>query len=178
MFFEETLFLVPIYRQTKEKYHLELKDDFKKYEQMIVKGIDDEEYLKHFYDDNKSEKRYSRWLSSESNSIWEINQIIGWIQFYLHGINIKANLWFIKSKRIIKRPKKKIIEYIGKLGDVTDIEFNDNNKLKVDILKFIEDAQKGLYGFGLQKYYINNKWLLKIIDFIDIKSIVETNIKR
>ena len=60
---------------------------------------------------------------------------------------------------------------------MTDIEYNDNAKLKRDIIKFIEDAQKGLYGFGLEKYYINPNWLLKIIDFLDIKAIVESNKK-
>jgi len=61
---------------------------------------------------------------------------------------------------------------------VIDIEYDDNIKLKTDILKFIEDAQKGLCGFGLEKYHINSNWLLRIIDHLDIKAIVESNIKR
>ena len=103
MFFEDTLFLVPIYRQTKEKYYSELKDGFKKYERMITKEIDDKDYLNHFYDEKEREKRYGRWVNWEGNSFWEVNQIIGWIQFYLHGINIKANLWFINSKENYKK---------------------------------------------------------------------------
>lgn len=178
MFSDDTIFLVPIYRQTKKQYYSELKSDFKKYENSIAKEIDDEDYLKHFYDEKEREKRYERWVNWEGNSFWELNQIIGWIQFYLHGINIKANLWFIKSRRINKRPKRKKIEYFGKLGDVTDITYYDNSKIKTDILKFIEDVQKGLYGYNLKKYHINNDWLLKIIDYLDIKSIVESNIKR
>ena len=178
MFFEDTLFLVPIYRQSKKQYFSELRIDFKKYEDSIAKDINDEELLKYFYDKEKSAKRYERWVNIEGNSFWELNQIIGWIQFYIHGIKIKANLWFVKSKRINKRPKKKIIDYMGKLGDVTDINYCTNVKLRSDILNFINNAQKGLYGFGLEKYSINTDWLLKIINYTDIKSIVESNIKR
>ena len=178
MFFEETIFLVPIYRQTREKYFEELKDDFKKYESDIAQTIDDKEYLKKYYSKEESEKRYGRYVKWEGNSIWEINQIIGYIQFYLHGIIIKANLWFINAKRINKRPKRKTIEYVGKLGDVTDIEYSDNIKIRADILKFIEDVQQGLYGYKfLKQHYISNDLLLKIINHLDIKSIVESNIK-
>jgi len=176
LFFVETLFLVPIYRQSKEKYSSELKEDFKKFEQNITNEVEDINYLKHFYDEKEREKRYGRWVKSEGNSIWELNQIIGWIQFYIQGINIKANLWFTSSKKLLRRPKRTIIEYRGKLGDVTDIAYNDNLKLKTDILKFIDDAQKGSYGFGLEKYHINPDWILKILDHLDIRAMVQSNI--
>jgi hypothetical protein len=177
LFFEDSIFFIHIYRQTKKKYYSELKDDFKKYESMIVKEIDDEEYLKHFHDDKETGKRYRRWFYNEGKSPWELNQIIGWIHFYSQGNTIKANLWFIKAKRINKTPKRKIIDYIGKLGDVTDIEYSNNAKIKKDVIQFIENAQKGLHGYGLEKYYLDSSWLLKIISHLDIKSIVESNNK-
>jgi len=177
---ENTLFNVPIYRQSKEKYSSELKEDFTKYEKLLEKEINDKNYIEnYFYNSEVQDKRYIGWIEWEGNYVWEFNQIIGWIQFYQHGTLLKSNLWIMKSKNIRKRPKKKLIDYFGKLGDVSDISYKDNSQIILDIIHFLDDAQLGLLGNEkLKQYYIERLWVLRFINFLDIKSLMEENIKR
>lgn len=177
---KNTIFNVPIYRQSKEKYSIELKEDFTKYEKLLEKEINDKDYLEnYFYQTKEQDKRYMRWIEWEGNYVWEFNQIIGWIQFYQHGTLLKSNLWIMKSKIIRKRPKKKLIDYFGKLGDVSDINYKNNSQIISDIIHFLDDAQLGLLGNDkLRKYHIEKLWILRFINFLDIKSLMEENIKR
>ena len=177
-----TLFIIPIYRQSKEEFLIEIKKEFEKVEQNLIEdilssGIASEE-LELFKSKDKKEARFKRWLSQKKIN-WEYNQIIGWIELYAHGVIIKAELWFIDSKRILKILKNKNIIYRGKIGDVSDITYQNNMEIRKDIIDFIDYLRKGEEGYTyLKKYYIHDKLFINSINYIDIKSLVNSLIKK
>ena len=145
----------------------ELETDFNNYQANISKThIMDEEYLKTFYEEKSQEKRYVRWVDKEISN-WELNQIIGWIEFYVQASKIKANLWFINSRRIIKRPKNKVITLTDRLGEVVDTLDIESSKFLPAILKFVNKVRLGEYGHDLNKYFIPDNILLPSPMFID-----------
>lgn len=92
---------------------------------------------------------------------------------------IKADLWFIDSKRISKFIKNKNIIYRGKIGDISGIAFQNNSKIREEIFDFIHYLQEGEEGYKfLKNYYIYDKIILDAIKFIDIKTLVQSFIKK
>ena len=159
MSLNNTLFIIPIYRQKKEEFHTEINKEFEKAEENLMKGIlssgiADEE-LALFKSKVKREARYQRWLSKKKFN-WEYNQIIGWIEFYAHGVIIKADLWFIDSKRILKILRNKNIIYRGKIGDVSDITYQKNEGIRKDLRKGM------LFEDVVKKYNFTEKHIKRI----------------
>ncbi len=48
MFTEETIFYIPIYRQSKEQYREDIKEEYERHEKAFLKQVTDEEHLNFF----------------------------------------------------------------------------------------------------------------------------------
>jgi hypothetical protein len=98
---EEYLFEIPIYRTTKEQFYLEVKKYIEK------RFLDLDDFSKDFYNKNPIEKEnWDQGVRQEYGSVWEYNDIIGYLKLFFYGSQIRSEYWFVKAKRIVKTNKK------------------------------------------------------------------------
>jgi hypothetical protein len=171
----EILFSIPIYRQSEVEYYKyldELDDQNIKYHinQLTRTGMIRDG------DTEKIEKDMRNDLYSFSKrTIWKYNQIVGYIELYLDGHRIKAQLWFINSKKLLKIPNKKTFEFKGKISDVVATNLYNNEEITNKINEFLVKLHAGKFGFKyLKKCYFDLTNFKKCIHFIDIKKLIES----
>jgi len=165
------LFRVPIYRESRDEYYEFLT---KKRDQALGREI----IRNKKFGLDKSEK-HEQSLRENPPSInpqkitWEFNRIIGWIDFYADGMLIKAALWFIRAKRVSKQLSTIIIEYRGKISDVTVRSKPDNKYIRAQVKQFLSEVQYGTHVKKLSKYYIDSDLLLRNLEYFDIQKLLE-----
>lgn len=56
---------------------------------------------------------------------WRYNETVGWVRLYALGAQIRADLWYVKAKRVVRETRKRIF-FIGKQFEIsfrlTDLE--------------------------------------------------------
>jgi len=164
------LFKIPIYRESSDKYYEDFKTKYSiSAERRIAnfkrKGLDRNGQIEKQLRNNL--------LSTNPQCIsWSYNRIIGWIEFYTDGGIIKAALWFSRSKKIRKDFKKQIIDWAGKISDVSETYNKDNDLIRKDLIDFISDFTHGKFGNQYKAYYLDTTEFLKLIEYLDIKSMI------
>ena len=166
------LFCLPIYIDSESEYY-----DFLKNNRDISVEHQVQQFKKIGFDPNgimeQDLRRKPNTIHPEQIA-WRYNRIIGWVEFYADGGIIKADLWFIRAKRISKRVKNVIIDYRGKISDIVDTYHLNNKQIGAEIEKFLVDLQKGKYGRNyLQRRHIDKSLFLKNLKYINIKMMIE-----
>lgn len=160
---------VPIYRETENEYYEYLRKVRIKYEgewieRMVRMGIERDE----------AEKDIRNMPHSFNKApTWEYNRIVGWIVIFAIFGTIKADWWFIDSKRVSRRLAKKVFEHVGKLSDVCSTYGKTNVQIREEIIEFFEVAKKGEFSERLRKYHIDMELLLQDIKYIDFRSLID-----
>ncbi|MCX5847269.1 MAG: hypothetical protein NTW12_13085 [Deltaproteobacteria bacterium] len=167
------LFKIPIYRESSDKYYEYLTNKRSKSVERRSASI-----KRIGLDRNgQIEKQLRNNLPSINPQCiyWNYNRIIGWIEFYADGGIIKAALWFSRSKKIRKDFGKQIIDCVGKISDVSETYNKDNDLIRKDLRDFISDFMLGKFGNRYKKYYLDSTEFLKLIEYLDIKRMIEKN---
>ncbi len=165
------MFQVPIYRESKEEYYQYLTERRDREVEDVIRhnkerGLD-------------QDGSYEKYLRENPPNInpdkiaWNYNRIIGWIEFYSDGLIIKADLWFIRAKRVSRELSRVIFDYHNKIGDVTSFIHPNNEHIRGKIRKFLDDLQRGEYGFKLDHYYIDSSLLLRNLEYMDVKKLID-----
>lgn len=165
------LFRVPIYRESQDEYYKYLtKKRNQSLEQEISKinklGLNRDGQLE------KSLRKNPPSINPKKIS-WDFNRIIGWIEFYADGMLIKAELWFIRAKRISKQLSTVIIENRGKISDVTAQSKPDNKYIRMRIKQYLSEVQNGVHLKKISRYYIDSDLLLRNLEYFDIRKLLE-----
>lgn len=164
------LFRVPIYKESREEYnyqlHVRLEKRVKSYiEKAKHIGIGTARDYEIYWLDNPPP------LNPEKIT-WKYNRIIGWIEFYADGMKIKTNLYLIRG-RATWALRNVIIDYRGKLADVADAYYRDNEQLIERIGKFLTEVQRGRYGKKLARYRLDVDDTLRLLRYTDIKGLLQ-----
>jgi len=170
------LFRVPIYRESKTEYYHYL-------ETQRTRHIEEQvHYLRRLGIDpaGTEERRIQEETPFNPQGIsWEYNRIIGWIEFYADGGIIKTDLWFIKAKRISREVKNKVFVCRRKISDVVSTYDLENTEIREAVRIYLNDLQQGKYGFSfLKKYQIESSWLLRNLEYLDIKTLIQDIIEQ
>ena len=157
-------FELPIYRVTKEKYY----KDMDKYIQNKLSKLDD--FSKEYYESDPS--KLAAWKlghREEYGSIWEYNDIIGYIKLYFIGTQVRADHWYVKAKRIVRSKKKDFICIEEAICGATTIHFEKNSEDIYNKIKELVDDIKGT----LKKRHIETSKFEAIGSYVDWKKLYE-----
>ena len=158
------VFSIPVYFCSEDEFYKRLEKEKAEFEEK-----ENNKYVFKKYR-IKQDFRYRR-------DEWRYNKIIGWIELYLNGTILKADYWFIDSKRIFFRLKTKNFVFMGRLADVSDTIHKGNKEIVEDIRSFLGKCQQGEYIERFSKYYIYTRELYLFLEFCQIRQILD-NMKR
>jgi len=115
-------FDIPVYRCAVDKHTKEMEIE----KRNLVKIFEDSDFtqegIRLSYSNLENHFDRNLWYS------WRFNEIIGWIRLFVCGTQLRGELWWVSSKRIIKRGKKEFRWY-GKAFESQRIERENSNKI-------------------------------------------------
>ena len=152
----QVLFELPIYRVTKETY----KQEFYKYA----------EKNKQYNSDSKIETKLNKNLKKDFGGDWQYNQIIGYLEFYILGNNIRCAYYQGFDKIATRNGKRKFKIYDDTLSNVT-IRDNYTNEKIIEKIRYMIDHCS--IQEMIQKRYIDTKNFDNISSFVDWKSYIK-----
>ena len=167
------LFVVPIYREQEKEYYSRLNaEDKRRLEEQaqIMKR-----FLGRSASSSGGEKQIGDMTPPNPNrKAWRYNRIVGWIEFYSDRRTIKADLWLPKEKTVRKDFKTVTLEYKGKIADVALAHRASNSKIREAVYNFLTGFEQGAYSrSSAKKFYVDKALLLRQIDFLDIRSLID-----
>jgi hypothetical protein len=115
-------FDVPIYRCTLDKHTKEMEIEKKE----LTKILDNSGFTR-----DKIPESYSNLESHFDTNIgysWKYNDIIGWVRLFVCGTQLRGDLWWISSSRIIRRGKKQF-RYFGKAFESQSIKGETSSEI-------------------------------------------------
>lgn len=130
-----TVFEILIYR-IKEKDFYAL---YEKREQEFINKVIPEPENKIY---EKSIKRLEFWFFENYGGPWNYNQIIGAIEIFLLGDQIRGDYWLSTKKRYRTKMKNKNISKYGKIFEMHVFNDTSNNTISSEIKKRISDFLK------------------------------------
>lgn len=171
MFYDDwVLFRVPIYRESRDAYHDRVRANQEQRIEAYLNqarsiGIPDIEDVERYWRENPPPFNPER-------KAWRFDRIIGWIEFYADGMKIKTNLYLLRG-RATWPLRNVVIDYRGKLADVADAHYRDNEHLVDRIETFLTDVQRGHYGKRLARYKLDVEDTVRLIRYTDLKGLLQ-----
>lgn len=150
---EKYFFTIPVYICSPEEYKLKEEQYFKK------------QFKRYRVDDSKESKEnfkeaFYRYLWRP----WKFNQIVGFIELFVWGKDIRGEYYFIASKRLSVHQKNKKYNWYGKAFEM-GVYFEEQLDTIYDtLLKHLEDLKKEK---PFKNRYIDLRELNEIGSFID-----------
>lgn len=161
---EYDFFELPIYRVTKEKYY----KDMDEYIQNKFAKLND--FHREYYKNNLS--KLADWKHAcreEYGSIWEYNDVIGYIKLYFSGSQVRADHWSVKAKRIVKSKKKEFICIEESIYGATTIHFEKESLgIYNKIIELVDEIKS-----TLRNRYIETSKFEAIGPYVDWKKLYE-----
>lgn len=156
---EPIFFEIPIYRTSIEKYDLELKSKREKlYEKFpgVREG---------FYFEN-----YQRVVEKDISYYWNYNEIIGYLNLYIFGSQLRVDYWFVSNRRINSGIIKKKFKWFGKILELQI----DKTKSSIEIFEWILNELKNLEKENrFKKRHFDLKTFNVVGRFIDWKTLCD-----
>lgn len=162
---------IPVYRLTSDCYYAEL-DTFTK-KNMYPGPPDQDELRRQFYLRNPDrETFFKERLCTDFGGTWYFNEIIGYLDLYFLGSQIRGEYWQMKGKRI-RRTRKKEFEFITfKLSpELTISEGASNSDIFGLIHKYLSRCAKELKNGR----HFDTRCLDKIGPFVDWRTLISKN---
>jgi hypothetical protein len=103
---------------------------------------------------------------------WEYNEVIGFIELYILGNQIRGTLYFVDSKKIRKDIKNKKIVESGKLFELSVHNFTSSEIFNY-LLEELKQAQSN--NNKLKNRYIDFSGILKIGNYVDWRGLIKNN---
>lgn len=75
-----------------------------------------------------------RWYS------WRFNEVVGWLRLYRYGSQIRGELWFVRSKRLLPRGQKNY-EYFGKAFELHFSPTDSDDQIATALLDELQKLQ-------------------------------------
>lgn len=161
---------IPVYRISLEKY----QQDRDKYieEQMYGKPPDIDYEMKEFHKRNpEMKKQFEQHLWQRYGGSWHFNEIIGWIQLYFLGSQIRGVYSSVTAKKIM-RTRKKIYEFkTDKIVSEMDIPPSASNPEIFKIVQsYLAECRK-----VLRRRHLDTSRLEIIGPYLDWRGLINDN---
>jgi len=153
---EPVFFEIPIYRTSIQNYSFEMKKMREKYYDKFP-GLKEGTYF-----DN-----YKQLIENNHFYSWYYNEVIGFLNLYIFGNQLRVDYWLISNKRIGKGIRKKKFIYYGKTLEVQI----DNTKSNSQIFEFIQSVLEDLEKRKFKKRHFDLRALKVIGRFVDWKTL-------
>jgi len=72
---------------------------------------------------------------------WRYNETIGWLRLYALGAQIRAELWYVKAKRIVRETRKRIF-FVGKEFELSFRTTDSNTEIGREVLERLKDLKQ------------------------------------
>ncbi|MCZ7543735.1 MAG: hypothetical protein M5R40_09440 [Anaerolineae bacterium] len=117
----KALFEIPIYRCTPHFFFTQFEKDKQKHlgELFLRSGIPREQAPDTYAG---SELRFE----DQYGGPWQYNQVVGWLQLYVLGSQIRGEIWFVDAERIRRKMRNKRFCHYGKAFEL-DVEPEDTS---------------------------------------------------
>jgi hypothetical protein len=161
---ELIFFELPIYRTSEEEFYREVQ----KFIDKQFSNLND--FSKDFLQNNSEEKLgWEQGQRKEYGSIWEYNDIIGYIKLFFYGTQVRGGYWSVTAKRIVKTNKKDFICKDWSFGPAISVH-RENDSLGVcnRIIELIDYFKK-----ELKKRFIDTSKFDAISPYIDWKRLYD-----
>jgi len=159
MIIKESMFSIPVYMCSEPDFRKKRDNKKRKIEKLYKNSYTYKQF------GIKPELKLER-------DVWKYDKIIGWIEFYLNGQTLKADLWFVNAKKIRIDLQNKKFEYSGKIADVSMTHRKSNLEIKEDIKAFSINCQKGIYFRKLKNHFIDTSEFYRFLKYLDLKEMI------
>ncbi|MBP9760812.1 MAG: hypothetical protein KBD15_01050 [Candidatus Magasanikbacteria bacterium] len=150
----ESIFTIPIYRCSPKKFQEEIELEKKRLHAYFTKGLPTDIRANYDASDLVEITMQTKW------KCWQYNEIVGFIEIFILGDQIRGTKYYIKHKRIGKGIKNKNFEYMGKEFEMSTAFINSNEEIFNRLIKLLN-------GLTSQSTRLKNRF----IDLSEIKRI-------
>lgn len=171
---ETFIFDVPIYRTAKEIYNkdqkLYIEECLYNHSELSVSE------MKNYYREYPDKKiRNSDYYWRKYGGPWRYNDIIGYIRLYLDGYVVQGQLWYIDVKRVVRKPRHKILFCQNtRFGSPVGIPTQSSNREIFNLIKKYLDSVLGCPWF--KNRFVDTSLLYTLGPYVDWKTLIEKNI--
>lgn len=162
--------IIPVYRISSEKYYQQREAFVEKH---LYNSNNEElnELARQVHKEQPNVKLQSQYILRNSyGSVWDFNEIIGYIKLHFVGNQIRGEYWAVKAKRIVKTSKKSFEYKTHKLAaEMTISRDLDNNEIFEVVTQYIDRCRK-----ELKNRYVDDAQLKKIGEFVDWRKLMES----
>lgn len=72
---------------------------------------------------------------------WRYNETVGWLRLYALGAQIRADLWYVKAKRVVRETRKRIF-FVGKEFEISFRLTDPDTEIGIAVLKRLHDLKR------------------------------------
>jgi hypothetical protein len=99
---------------------------------------------------------------------WRYNEVIGWLRLYALGSQVRAELWYVKAKRIVRETRKKIF-FVGKEFEISFRSVDSNPEIGKVVLETLRNLKRqSLY----RKRYVDLECFEVVSQHLDWKGLL------
>lgn len=100
---------------------------------------------------------------------WRYNETIGWLRLYALGTQIRAELWYVKAKRIVRETRKRIF-FVGKEFEISFCLTDPNTEIGNVVLERLRDLKRQPL---FRKRYIDLECFEVVAQHLDWKGLLK-----
>ncbi len=137
---------IPVYRVDRTRYYRD-RDEY--VQEKMYPGTDEHKIRqKQFYENEPGHKtQFEQHLVNKYGGCWEFNEVIGWIELYFLGNQIRGNYFAVNGKRVVRTRKKTFEFKTWKLAPEIDIPVDSSNQQIFEYIKeYLSDCQEEVKG--------------------------------
>lgn len=72
---------------------------------------------------------------------WRYNETVGWVRLYALGAQIRADLWYVKAKRVVRETRKRIF-FVGKEFEISFRLTDSDPEIGIAVLEKLRDLKR------------------------------------
>lgn len=157
---------LPVYRLAEKKYYSQ-REQF--IEKTIFGGPDGDFKKQHAKDEPQWYAMYKAHLCTTYGGAWSFNEIIGYIELYIMGDQIRGSYWQDDKKRFSKSRRKQFIYKTHKLApEISFPRKASSEDIYHTILEYIDNCQ--VY---LKERYIDRSNLMNMGKYVNWRAMVD-----
>lgn len=160
---ERYIFDISIYRTTERRFNAQYDRDLKA-------------YFKRIWPDGAKDRLPKESVLGAEQHFWEtyggpwtFNQVVGWVRLYILGSQVRGELWFVRARKLVRRPRHRQIPMIGKAFELHTRSEESSKQIYQLVLTELKRFRKTFRGGRLM---LNLECLLNAGPHIDWHALI------
>ena len=161
----DSFFTIPIYRCNQVKFEEEIELEKKNLHEYFTRHLPLN--IKDTYDasDLIESSIQRKW------KCWQYNEIVGYIELYILGDQIRGTRYYIKHKKIGKSINNKVFEYLGKEFEMSTTYLESDEEIFNKLIKLLEELSSE--STKLKNRFIDLSEIKRIGKYIKWKKLIK-----